>query len=319
MDFRQLANFVKVLELKSLSRAADQLGIGQPALGMQIRALEEELGQQLVTRHSRGVDPTEAGLLLLNHARPIIAALDDARRKLIELNEPRGRVALGMVPPANSLLLAGIVQRVRADLPQVGLSIVEELTTSLVARVQSGELDLACIYGHEQIRGLVIEPLVADFLCFVTANPKYSSRDTIPFAEVTTCDLILPTGPNLLRQRLETVAREQRRAVEPVLEVQSEAIVKDLVEQGVGDTVLPFNSVQRATNKGLLRAIRIVEPGLPSTMSLAWREGRTPSRAADKVRDIILTISKAHAALPGRKPRSPLPVRGAVGKQGDCK
>lgn len=303
MDFRQLANFVKVLKLKSLSRAADQLGIGQPALGMQIRALEEEFGQQLVTRHSRGVDPTEAGLLLLDHARPILQAVEEARRALIELNEPRGRVALGMVPPANALLLGEIVQSATADIPNVTLNIVEELTTSLIAGLQSGELDLACIYGQDNIRGLVVEPLVADFLCFVTIDPGCAGVDVIPFKTIARLDLILPAGPNLLRQRLEAVARETGLTIEPVLEVQSEAIVKDLVEQGVGHTILPFNSVRRAVERGSLKCVRIVEPSLPSTMCLAHRDGRPLSRASEAVRTIVLAVSRIHAARPGGRPR----------------
>lgn len=65
MDVRQLRYFVEVVEAKSFTRAAERIHIAQPALGFQVRKLEDELGVKLLHRHSRGVDPTEAGQALL--------------------------------------------------------------------------------------------------------------------------------------------------------------------------------------------------------------------------------------------------------------
>jgi LysR family nitrogen assimilation transcriptional regulator len=300
LDVRQLSNFLKVVELKSLSRAADQLGIGQPALGMQICALEDELKQPLVTRHSRGIEPTEAGLVLLKHAEPILAAIDAARRAVTELNEPKGRVSIGMIPPANALLLASLVQRVVSELPKVKLNIVEDLTNGLISRLQSGDIDLACVYAHAPIKGVVIESLVGDFLCFVTGDESFRGRDTISFREVLHHPLILPAETIFIRQRLDLVARERGASLDPILEVKSEALIKDLVEQRVGHTILPFNSVARAVRNGALFAVRIVEPNLPSTMCLARCESRPPRRASDAVAQLIRQIGQTFAALPGR-------------------
>ncbi|HTI88742.1 MAG TPA: LysR family transcriptional regulator, partial [Alphaproteobacteria bacterium] len=78
MTLRQLHYFLRILELKSFSKAAANLHIAQPALGLQIRKLEDELGVPLLNRHSRGVTPTEAGLILREHAQTVLRQVERA-------------------------------------------------------------------------------------------------------------------------------------------------------------------------------------------------------------------------------------------------
>ena len=96
MDLKQLSYFVAVAEFGSFSRAATELGIAQPALSRQVRTLELSLRQTLLRRHGRGATTTEAGRLLLDHARGI---LHQVERCTDELRDMRlalgGQVALG--------------------------------------------------------------------------------------------------------------------------------------------------------------------------------------------------------------------------------
>ena len=88
MDVRQLRYFVEVVEAKSFTRAAERVHVAQPALGFQVRKLEDELGVSLLHRHSRGVDPTEAGTALLRHAHAVLRQIELARQELgIDLQE----------------------------------------------------------------------------------------------------------------------------------------------------------------------------------------------------------------------------------------
>ena len=101
MDFRQLRYFLGVYEAKSITKASERLNVAQPALGLQVRKLEEELGVDLFFRHSRGVTPTEAGQLLAVHARVLLRQFERVRQDLIDFGgQPHGRVAVGMTAVA---------------------------------------------------------------------------------------------------------------------------------------------------------------------------------------------------------------------------
>ena len=105
MDLRQLEYFIRVAELGSFTRAADVLGVAQPALSRQVRLLEVELRQNLLQRHGRGAVPTEAGELLLAHGRGILHQVERARDELAQLRgypAATARNAARSAPPAAS-------------------------------------------------------------------------------------------------------------------------------------------------------------------------------------------------------------------------
>jgi LysR family transcriptional regulator, nitrogen assimilation regulatory protein len=97
MDLRQLRSFVQIADLASISKAAERLHITQPSLSLQIKSLETELGVQLLTRHSKGVTPTNQGRVLVGHARKILGDLDQITKLLSSTSSnPTGRVAVGI-------------------------------------------------------------------------------------------------------------------------------------------------------------------------------------------------------------------------------
>ena len=99
MNLRQLRYFAKVIEVGNMTRAASELHVAQPALGMQIRQLEEDLGVALLVRHSRGVDATPAGAVMHRRALAILSLVEDARREVIATGGSESEsVRLGLTP-----------------------------------------------------------------------------------------------------------------------------------------------------------------------------------------------------------------------------
>ena len=128
MDLRQLEYFVRVAELGSFTRAALALDVAQPALSRQVRLLELELRQSLLARHGRGAAPTEAGQVLLEHARGILHQVEHARDELARLRGALvGRVTLGLPPSVARALAVPLVQAFGQQLPEARLSITEAL------------------------------------------------------------------------------------------------------------------------------------------------------------------------------------------------
>jgi len=169
MDLKQLSYFVAVAELGSFSRAATELGIAQPALSRQVRTLELSLRQTLLRRHGRGATTTEAGRLLLDHARGI---LHQVERCTDELRDMRlalgGQVALGLPPSLARMLTVPLIRSAKQQLPQAQISIGEGLSSALLAQVQHGRLDAALVYDTQSWPDVTIEPLLTEALVLVT-------------------------------------------------------------------------------------------------------------------------------------------------------
>jgi LysR family nitrogen assimilation transcriptional regulator len=97
MDIKQLRYFLGVLEARSITKAADTMAIAQPALGLQIRKLEDELGVDLLVRHSRGITPTEAGLRLAQHAESLLRQFDRMHQDMVDFaGARRSLITVGM-------------------------------------------------------------------------------------------------------------------------------------------------------------------------------------------------------------------------------
>src|SRR5882724_135918 len=118
MDVRHLRYFIAISEERSLSAASQRLGVAQPSLSQHVIKLEEELNVKLIARSPRGILLTEAGALLVKHAREICASMD---RCLIDVRQSgsvlRGKVAFGMPPSTSMVLSVPLAETVRVELP----------------------------------------------------------------------------------------------------------------------------------------------------------------------------------------------------------
>lgn len=98
MNIKQMRYFLGILEAGSFSKAAESLGVAQPALGLQVQKMENELGVSLLVRHSRGVIPTEAGDVLAKHAVDIVAEAERIRRDIMKMGRKRERMEIPSYP-----------------------------------------------------------------------------------------------------------------------------------------------------------------------------------------------------------------------------
>jgi LysR family nitrogen assimilation transcriptional regulator len=297
VDVRQLRYFAKVVELKSVTKAAAQLGIAQPALGLQMRNLERELETALLVRHSRGVAPTEAGQVLYAHARAILGSLDDAMRAVRDVSgPPRGKVAVGMAPNTNHVLATRLIGQAAKELPGVTLSILEERSVILAEWIESGRLTLALASGVEHLAALACEPLAIEDLFFIEARDMRAGKagaragKSISFAEVARRPLILSTSPYGIRQIVERTAAARRLALDIAVEIVAFPAVLDLVERRVGATVLPLPDVAEHVRAGRLVARPIVDPPLQRTLLLVRDAHRPLGRAASAVAAMIRAL-----------------------------
>ena len=290
MELRQLRYFVAACEAGSLLKAAGKLHVAQPALGQQITALEQELGAQLIHRSSRGVAPTEAGKVFLEHARVVLADTERARMAVRDLSGvPRGEVALGLTTTVALAATMPILSACRERLPQVKLKVVEAYSGFLRERLQSGRLDLALLYDDSLNTGLSRHPLLDDQLVLVSsASEQLPAKMSL--AELSGAPLVLPGREHGLRRIIDDSFAPSGLELNVVAEIESLNSVKRATEAGIGHTILPLGSVAQEVAEGRLRVTEIDSARLSRRVVCATNTTRPASLASAAVFQLILEV-----------------------------
>lgn len=298
MNLRQLQTFATVADLGSLSKASDRLRTAQPALSRQIKLLEHSLKATLFTRNGRGMALTDAGQLLLARVGGLMRQLEQVRDDMLSLGQaPSGRVVLGIVPTASCVLAGSVAARVAADYPDISLRIVESYSGHLIDWLHRGEMDLAMVYGASTDLHLRAEDLVRDELVAVAPpGAGLRGRDEIGFDWLLGQPLVLPSRSHGLRLLVEEAAARRRRKLRVVMEADSFRVLTDMVERGLGATVLPPSSIGRELAQGRLEAASLSRPKIARHMVLALPSDGQPSLATQAVAQVIRAEVAAAAA-----------------------
>jgi LysR family nitrogen assimilation transcriptional regulator len=285
LELRQLRYFIQIVEAKSFGRAAAVLRLAQPALSHQIRKLEDELGVQLLIRHSGGVLPTEAGDVFLEHAKGILRQIEQARQEVTERSQVvSGKVAVGMAGPVCLAFGARIVREFLHRFPSVSFNLVEGRSVQLEEWLLNGNLDIAVLYEAGTAKQLVHEEITTEEV--VLLGP---AQDNIMPARLTRIEdlskfpIILPTRPNTIRKLIDRVAAEHGIALSSVIELNSYTTMMRLVAEGVGYSLLPELCVKDATYEGRFRICRLPQPMMSHRLLLSAPTDRPLTKAAREI------------------------------------
>jgi LysR family nitrogen assimilation transcriptional regulator len=246
MDLGVLRCFSRIAALGSMSRAASDLGISQPALTRQIKRLEHDLGNELLVRNSRGVALTEAGHYLLSRIGPL---LDQAELIAEELSEWRGalsgNVAVCMPASLHRAVTLPLVADVRRTMPGVRLRVIDGFDALLHDQLRAGLVDLGILVHDEQriIDGVDQKPLAREQLLLVGQKSAFAQGARLRIRDISDKELALPGERNQLRQHVETLFRRQGAAARIGIEVESMSLANDLVRRGEFFSVVPQSGV----------------------------------------------------------------------------
>src|ERR671923_52877 len=205
MDTRQLAAFCAVIERKSFSQAAERLGVTQPAVSLQIRALEERLGQRLLDRSGRRVEPTEAGMLLYRNAQKLLALEEQLVGEVSAGAEGAltGRLEIGASTGPGGSVLPPLLCEFQAANPgtTIGLSVFD--TQTVVELVGRRELELGVVGAARRPRGVVFEPFFRDEVILACPPGHAFAGRTISLEELRSEPLIVMQEGAGVRQVIE--------------------------------------------------------------------------------------------------------------------
>ncbi len=301
METRDLRYFLKAVELESVSRAAASLGVTQPALSRQIRALEGELGQRLLRRTGRGVQPTAAGARFAAEAGKILADLDALPAALSRRPAaPVGLVSLALPASISAGLLPDLYATLRHRFPGIALRVTEAATSVAMELIRTREADVAILHQRADFGRLAVEPLIDEPLCLVSAaGHAVSAEPVIPLAALERIELILPSPKSGLRVLLEEEAARHGIGLTVAVELDAVAAIKNLVVAGLGHTVLPAFTVMREAASGQVTAQPIGAPPLARRLMIARLAHRPQSFAARQVIASVRELAVRHAATAG--------------------
>lgn len=290
MDLRQLRSFVRIVELNSITAAADQLRIAQPALSRQVKALEEELGVALLRRHGRGVTPTDEGLRLARRAALILEDVDDLKGEITgDGRGLRGVLTLGLPPTVAEVLATHLVLRTMEEHPEVSLRIVSGFSGHVQDWLTRGKIDLGVAYEGQKSRAIRTRPIILERLFLIqSAGAGAADGTPVSAADALSLPLILPNPEHGLRGRIETIALREAARLDVVLEIDILPTMLSFVERGLGNTILPLVSVIEHVRAGRLIARPIVHRNIDRTLVLMTPLDRPVSRLSTVFSDFLI-------------------------------
>ncbi|MEY4736498.1 MAG: hypothetical protein RL302_817 [Pseudomonadota bacterium] len=306
MDLKQLEYFVRVAELGSFTRASISLDVAQPALSRQIRLLEVELRQNLLTRNGRGAVPTEAGKLLLEHGRGILHQVALTRE---ELNASRGalagKVSIGLPPSLSKLVTVPLVKEFKQHLPQAQLTLTEGFSLLMHEGLRVGNLDMCVLYNPDQSSDLEMSTLHEDELVLISpasaepavkaakagkASKAIKATESVSLASVAELDLILPSRPNAFRILLEGEMMTLGKRPNVIYEVDGLNAILSLVKEGVGHAVLPSYTLSNFENSSPFAIKAIHSPSIKSQLMLVWSSRRPTTQTQKRAMQIVSQV-----------------------------
>lgn len=304
MELTTLRYFKAIAAARHITRAAEELGVTQPALSAMLRKLEAEVGAELLHRTGRGVELTDAGRAFLSHAEDSLRAAEagvKAVRQLIGLES--GSIRIGGGATATTYLLPPVVSAVRRAHPGVRFYVREAGSRAVATAVLSGELDLGIVTLPCEVPGgrdLLTIPLVDDELKLIApTSPERKRRVPSATPAVSTLtgtsfrwkDLVgIPfvsfEAGTAVRDLIDSAARAAGVTLDVVMELRSIESIKSMVGEGIGVGLVSRFALE--ANEGL----SCRDGKLSRTLAIVRRRDRVPSRAAGEFETKLVAALK---------------------------
>ena len=286
MDSRQLAAFCAVVERESFSQAAARLGVTQPAVSQQVRALEKRVGQQLLDRSGRRVVPTEAGLRLYRGAQRLLAMEEQLLENVTGGGEGalRGRLEIGASTGPGANVVTLLLCEFQLQNPELTVALSVHDTQRVVELVARRELELGVVGAAKRQRSVSFDAFFRDEVVLVCPPGHRFAGRTLSVDEFRSEPLILMQAGAGVRAVIEEELRAagvRVRDLDVHLELGLQESVKSAVVAGYGVTFISRTAVESELAAGTLALARLegLEPA--REISLVRSVGRAPSRVAE--------------------------------------
>jgi len=287
IDVNTLRMVLAVADSASYTRAAQRLGVTQPAVSRRVAAIEQRLRAKLFRRDGNRFLPTEVGLSVCDHARQIVSLVDALPHAAQEIaHQPSGPLAIGMPAFIGEQILPRLVPAYTAKYPDVFLRF-EQGIADFSDPLMSKQVDVALMYGKGVSSMIELIPLIDHELGAVL--PKAWRKrapngkpvgNRISMRELATLPLLVPALNQGMRMIIEDAFHEAGVTPNIVMEVNGLALSRSLVRSGVGCTLLAQTSLRGRADNAAFAYADIYDPVIRWPMSMAVRKHGQPTLAA---------------------------------------
>lgn len=261
-DLQSLRIFLAACELRSMSKAAERLNVALSAASRRLSLLEQEVGTPLIVRRPHGIEPTAAGVTMMNYARDVLRLGDKLKISLEEhCSGVRGYVR---VCASSSVL----VQRLARDLsyfvrenPQIKLDLEERPSESTIFAVLNKQADIGIIVRDSPVDGLKIIDYSGDRLAIaLPTDHRLSRRRELRFVDILDEDLVALESGTATHRLLSSRAGELGRPMKVRVQVRSFEVMCLLIKQGLGIGILPELAARPLSEALDIRLVTLAEP-----------------------------------------------------------
>lgn len=301
MDLRRLEIFAKVAELRSFSRAAEALALTQPTVSEHVRALEDQLGVQLLDRFGRGATPTRAGVLLLGYASRIVSLAREAQQALDQFQgRMTGELVVGGSTIPGEYVLPALIGQFKGKYPEISISLLIGDSRQVGEWVEEGRVEVALVGARPALRTLEARELMADDLVVVVpAGHPWVGRSSVTLEDLRGEPLIVRERGSGSREAMERALAAERvdlAAFRIVGEMGSTQAIKQAVRAGVGVSLISRRAVLDECRAGLLHCLTVDGVAFTRAFCLVTHRLRSRSPIAQAFLDFVESQSGAPAS-----------------------
>jgi LysR family transcriptional regulator, transcriptional activator of the cysJI operon len=304
-NFR-LKVFRAVAEHLNFRKAAEQLFLTQPAITLQIKALENDLGIRLFDRSANRVGLTPQGRILLRYATKIAVLVAEAEQKLeSEDGQLSGELALGVSTTIAQYVLPRLIGAFRDEHPRVQLSLHSGNTEEVVQFVVADKVSIGLIEGPARQQGIHIEPFMRDELVLI-APLTYTAAQFSP-QQLLACNLLMREHGSGSRRVVETALEKsglKLKQFRTVMDLDSTEAIKSAVEAGLGIGFVSQWAISKELELGVLQTAPVRGLQMSRHFSLVTRTGPEQQGAPGAFREFALARGRLLSS-PVRKTRAP--------------
>ncbi|HSU68825.1 MAG TPA: LysR family transcriptional regulator [Tepidisphaeraceae bacterium] len=295
IDVHQLKVFLAVAQNLGFTRAAEHLGMTQSAVSHQIARLESAVGASLLVRQPRSVSLTDAGLVMAQHARRVIAALDEAQAAVRQVVKPnQGRLRIGASTSACQYIIPEALREFRECFPDYTLSITPGDTPLVTELLLEGSLDLGVVIKSERQRKLSYEDLFTDELAFlVSPLHPWAQAGRVDRNQMASQRMVLYSRGSTTFQMLERYFARMRVPLHDWIELGEMGAIKELVKLGLGVSVMAEWTARAEIAERSLAMLPMPGGPLKRKWSIATLRGRPKSVAEQTFIGLCRSVTAA--------------------------
>lgn len=273
MHIEYLKYFCEVASIRSISKVAINSHISQPALSQQIQRLEDSLGYKLLERSNKGVELTEAGLIVSKYAKNLIKAYDNMTEDLAAINKRNGTIRIEACPTMATYALPCTIYKIKERFPNCDYNLTSNLSDAVESNILNDICDVGFIQGKPDDPSLVTSKIGTDRMV-LTAADGFSIKDEISLEELRAYPLIMLHDKYMSRKQIDESFREKGldyNNYNILFTLDSTESVKSSVLKGYGVSFLPYISIKKELYTKQLKVINVPDIDLTYDIYIVYK------------------------------------------------